>query len=734
MRGKLLTPLRIALLFAVGLGVLRFQNWTYLYLTDVRAMDYRLLQRGPVPTSGHVVVVAIDDPSVDNVGRWPWPRTVFAQLLDRIAAAQPLAIGVDVMFSEPSAFAETDLRRARPSTVTPEAWAQVQSVLADQDRELEAALRRSGRTVLGFFFDELSAHLVDGKDEPGATVPYAAYNLVSGIGDGRGPQHAWRAAEVRASLPPFADAARTMGFFNVTPDEGDGFVRRLPMVIAHGERWAVPLSLATLQTALGNPLLRLRFADFGVESIRFADTLIPVAEDGRLLINYRGPGRTFPHISALDLLDGRVPVEQLAQKIVIVGVTATAVADFRVTPFSEMFPGVEIHANVVDNILSGDFLHQPRWLVAIDLFSIVAIALVLGIGLRRLRGVTGLVFAAAVLAAYLVGSQLVFLKLGMPLSLVYPILSIVLTYTGVVVLQYVTEEREKRKVRRALVLYLSPSMADLVSDQPERLKLGGDKREMTVFFSDIRSFTSISEKLAPEELVVLLNEYLGAMTDIIFAHDGMLDKYIGDAVMAVWGAPLEQPDHARRAALATLEMVHRLAQLNRGWEARGWPRLEIGCGLNSGPMVFGNMGSEQHLALTVMGDNVNLGSRLEGTNKTYGTNIIASESTVREAGDAIVVRELDLIRVKGREEAVRMYEILGAGDERPRWEPVIREFESGLAHYRSRRWDDAAACFERVLGAKPGDGPARLYLERCARFTTDPPPPTWTGVTVMETK
>jgi adenylate cyclase len=687
-----------------------------------------------VPTSGHVVVVAVDDPSVDTVGRWPWPRTVFAQLLDRIAAAQPLAIGVDVMFSEPSAFAETDLRRARPSTVTPEAWEQAQTVLADQDRELEASLRRSGRTVLGFFFDELSAHLVGGNDEPDSAVPYSAYNLVSGIGDGRGPRHAWRAAEIRASLPQFADAAKTMGFFNVTPDEGDGFVRRLPMVIAHGDRWAVPLSLATLQTALGNPMLRLRFADYGVESIQFADTLIPVAEDGRLLINYRGPGKTFPHISALDLLDGRVPVEQLAQKIVIVGVTATAVADFRVTPFSEMFPGVEIHANVVDNILSGDFLHQPRWTVAIDLFSIVAIALVLGIGLQRLRGVAGLVFAAVVLAAYLVGSQMVFLKLGMPLSLVYPILSIVLTFTGVVVLQYVTEEREKRKVRRALALYLSPSMADLVSDQPERLKLGGDKRDMTVFFSDIRSFTSISEKLAPEELVVLLNEYLGAMTDIIFAHDGMLDKYIGDAVMAVWGAPLEQPDHARRASLATLEMVHRLAQLNRGWEARGWPRLEIGCGLNSGPMVFGNMGSEQHLALTVMGDNVNLGSRLEGTNKTYGTNIIASESTVREAGDAIVVRELDLIRVKGREEAVRMYEILGAGDEQPRWEPVIREFESGLAHYRSRRWDDASACFERVLEAKPGDGPARLYLERCARFATDPPPPTWTGVTVMETK
>lgn len=740
MRGKLLTPLRIALLVALGLGALRVddavrvEDWSWLHLSDVRAMDYRLLQRGPVAPTGHVVIVAIDDASVDGVGRWPWPRTMFARLLDRISAAQPLAVGIDVTFSEPSAIVETPLRQARPASVSMEDWERTQAVLAAQDEELAAALQRSGRTVLGFFFDDLATGRLAPTKPPQDDLRFAAYGLVSGALGSSGARHVWRADDVSASLPVFATASRTMAHFNVTPDTGDGFVRRLPMVIGHGDRWAAPLSLATVRTALGNPLLRLGFADYGVASIRLGDTPIPVAEDGRLLVNYRGPGETIPHVSAIDLLEGRAGAAELAQKVVFVGVTATAVADFRVTPFSEMFPGVEIHANVADNILAGDFLHQPRWTVAVDLFSIVAIALVLGIGLQRLRGVAGLAFAAAVLAAYLGGSQLVFLQRGMPLSLVYPLLSIVLTYTAVVVLQYVTEEREKRKVRRALALYLSPSMAEIVSTDPERLVLGGEKRDMTVFFSDIRSFTSISEKLAPEELVELLNEYLGAMTDIIFAHDGMLDKYIGDAVMAVWGAPLEQPDHARRAALATLEMVHRLAQLNRGWETRGWPRLEIGCGLNSGPMVFGNMGSEQHLALTVMGDNVNLGSRLEGTNKTYGTNIIASESTVRAAGDAIVARELDLIRVKGREEAVRMYEILGTGDERQRWEPLIREFERGLAHYRSRRWDEASACFERVLGLKPGDGPAQLYLERCARFAADPPPQAWTGVTVMETK
>jgi len=737
MLGRLVTPLRIALLIAVGLCFLTFQDARYLYLTDLRAMDYRLLQRGPIETSGRVVIVAVDDRSVDTVGRWPWPRTVFAQLLDRISAAQPLSIGIDVMFSEPSTFTETEHRRARPKSVDPEAWQRVQSTLAEQDGELVTSLKRSSRPVLGFFFDRVwpaQESAAVSTDPAGALPEVATYNIVRGTPGGKGELEVWRAIGARASLPKFNAAAGTMAYFNVTPDGGDGSIRRLPLVIAHGDRFAVPLSLATLQAALGNPMLQLRFADFGVASIRMDELEIPVAEDGRMLINYRGPSHTFPHVPAVDLLDGKVDPEVLAGKIVLVGVTATAVADVRVTPFAALFPGVEIHANVVDSILQGDFVYQPRLTGAIDSSIIVALALLLGTGLRRMRGLVGFAYAIMVLGAYLWGSQLVYLHAGMPLSLVYPFLSIVLTYTSVVVLQYVIEEREKRKVRRALALYLSPSMADLVSEQPERLMLGGDKRDMTVFFSDIRGFTSISEKLTPEELVELLNEYLGAMTNIIFEHDGMLDKYIGDAVMAVWGAPLAQPDHARRACLATIEMVERLAELNRKWEDRGWPRLEIGCGLNSGPMVFGNMGSEQHLALTVMGDNVNLGARLEGTNKKYGTRILASDSTVRAAGDAIVARELDMVRVKGRIEPVRMYEILGAAGARERWQPVIDEFERGLAAYRNCRWVDAIESFERVEAANPGDGPAALYIERCRAFAAQPPPPDWDAVTVMDTK
>lgn len=721
-----LTPLRIALLLGLALSAARFQNWRFFHLTDIRAMDYRLLQRGPIPPGDQVIIVAVDDNSLDQVGRWPWPRTVFAQLIDHLAAAKPLAIGVDVMFSEPSSFDEGSGRSARPADTTDAEWQTVQQALNRQDDALAQSLQRAGRVVLGYFVRL-------GEGEPATADPQlTSYNLVQGSVGGRGVIEIPSAVESRASLPAIRQAAHALGYFNVVPDTGDGFVRRLPLAIRFGDTFLQPLSLATLRAALGDPMLRLRLGPYGAESARLADVEIPLAEDGKMLINYRGPSHTFTHVPAVDVLDGRIPASAFAGKIILIGVTATAVADVRVTAFAEIFPGVEIHANAIDNILQGDFIRQPRWLVAVDIGAILLFCLSLGVALRRLRGARGALVGCAALALYLFASQRVFVTYGLPLSLVYPILAIVLTYTGIVLFQYVAEEREKRKVRRALALYLSPSMAELVSSHPERLALGGEKRDLTVFFSDIRGFTSISEKLAPEQLVELLNQYLGDMTDIIFSHDGMLDKYIGDAVMAVWGAPLEQPDHARRACLATLAMTRRLDELNRGWQARGWPRLEIGCGLNSGPMVFGNMGSTQHLALTVMGDNVNLGSRLEGTNKMYGTHIIASESTVRAAGDAIVARELDLVRVKGRHEPVRMFEILGGADERTTLQPRIDRFQAAMRAYRQQDWSTAAALFDAL--AEEGDAPAKLFAERCRAYASTPPAIDWDGVTVLETK
>jgi adenylate cyclase len=726
-----LTPLRIALVLGLILAGLRFSGCRYLELVDVRAVDYRLLQRGVQSASDAVVVVGVDDESLDELGRWPWSRTVVARLVDRLVAADVAVIGFDIVQSERTADIDMTRLPEQLEGVDEEAWATVKSALGRgslDEARLAEAIRRSGRTVAGFFFDFSRGE----GAEPDQQL--SSYNIVQHSAGGNGERRVRHASFATVNLPEINAAARETGYFNFFPDDLDGYYRRVPLIIRYGEQMALPLSLAMLRVYRPEQPLAIRFADFGVEFVRVGAVSVPVAEDGQMLINYRGPGKTFRHVSAADVLAGRVAPESLRGKLALVGVTATAVADVRATPFDGVLPGVEIHANVLDNILREDFVHQPKWIVLVEIGVILASVVILGIILQYARGVLGAVVAVTLLGGYLGASQWLFVAQGMPLSLVYPILAVSLTYTAIGVQHYVTVERERRKTRKTLELYLSPSLARMVSEHPDRLKLGGEKSERTVLFSDIRGFTTISERLDAEALVELLNAFLGEMTEVIFTHDGMLDKYIGDAIMAVWGAPLPQGDHAARAVRAALGMVERLRSLEPTWRERGWPSIHIGIGLNSGPMVFGNMGSAQHMSLTVIGDEVNLGSRLEGLCKYYGSGIILSEATVREAGDAAVARELDLVRVKGKLQPVRIFDLLGPGDERERWTLLLERFNAGINFYRQRQWEDALQTFQSILEIQPKDGPAALYVERCRSMLETPPDPDWDGVTVMEAK
>lgn len=732
MIARLLSPLRIAVLLGVILSVLRFVGCRPLELVDVRAIDYRLLQRGPQPASPEVVIVAIDDASLEKLGRWPWSRAVIAQLLDRLVAANAAVVGFDIIQSEATVDTKIDTLRERIEGVDDQTWAAVRHFLVQgttEDAALVEAVRTSNRTALGYFFD---FNVPAGQ---GNSVRVSAYNVVQNSRSGTGETMVPLAAFARANIPELTATAREVGYINFFPD-ADGSYRRLPLAIRYGDQVALPLALAMLRIYRPALPLAIRFAAHGVDAVHLGALAVPAAEDGQMLINYRGPGRTFRHVSAVDVLEGTVPPETFRGKLVLVGVTAAALADVRVTPFDGVFPGVEIHANVLDNFLRHDFIVQPKWVVLVEIAVIFAAVLILGVALHYVRGVAGAAVAVAAVAAYLAGSQWLFVAQGLPLSLVYPLLAIGLTYVSISLLHYVVEEREKRKIRDAFGLYLTPYHARLVSENPDMLKLGGDTRELTVLFSDIRGFTTISEQFQqqPQVLVELLNEFLGGMTDVIFAHDGTLDKYVGDEIMAVWGAPIPQPDHAARACRAALGMVPRLRELNEEWRQRGWPPLSIGIGLNTGAMVVGNMGSARRLSYTVIGDNVNLGARLEGLNKLYGSGIIASEITVQAAAGTAVARELDMVRVKGKRLPVRIYELLGPVSEQERWRSLIEQFDAGIRAYRHRRWSEAIETFASILDAHPADGPAQLYLRRCRDMQQSPPEPDWDGVTTMEVK
>ncbi len=565
----------------------------------------------------------------------------------------------------------------------------------------------------------------------------------------------------RLVAPGASGRPTPVGFFNVEPDS-DGVVRREPLVMLVGsspdwqDRTLLPgLDFATVLAAdqVSPDYTRVWSASRDgreIETIAYVKnssawqnvtpkvkdfTRIPVDSGGRLLVDYYGPKGSMPAVSLADVWNGAVPRRAIEGKVVLIGATALGTYDQRVTPFDEFTPGVVIHATCVGNILHHDYLRRPWWALPVEALVLLAIALVVGLLLAQVSVLKGIPVALGTIAAYHLLDLGLFAH-GFVLFGFLPIAEVMGIYVLQTIYRYNVEEKDKRHARRALQYYLSRSVMEEVLRDPSKLKLGGDKRVLTVMFSDIRGFTSISEKLPAEQLAKLLNEYLTPMTNLVFQHQGTLDKYIGDALMAIYGAPADQPDHALKCCRTAMAMVRELARLQERWrmEGRGWPPIDIGIGINSGPMVVGNMGADQRFDYTVVGDNVNLASRLEGTNKEYKSRVILSESTLSMCEGQVAARELGAVRVKGREEPVRIFELL---DDRPasgEIAEVIDRFKRGVHAFRERRWQAARESFRSVLELWPEDGPSQAYLDFCAASEKNPPGEGWDGVYTMTHK
>jgi adenylate cyclase len=738
------SPLKIAVFVILIALVLFFVDAPYLRFMELKALDLRMVSRGIFPTGGETVIVAIDEKSLSELGRWPWPRTVLARLVDVLKAQGAKAIGFDIVFAERDensslktmAKLSKDIKSLGVDNRRLLGLLSQQQRLADTDAALARSIQKAGNVTLGYFFhisEKEVSHLTPAEIAAGEeAIANSRFQMV------RARKGASEAALIHAyaaqpSLRQFSEAGENSGYFNSFPDS-DGVIRWAPLVIKFQDHHYSSLALSMLAQYLDWPMLVINMAEYGVDSVQIGKTDIPTDEAGRMLINYLGPGKTFPHHSVSDVLKGRLPPETFKGKIVLVGATATGIYDMRVTPFSAVYPGVEIHANVIDNILHRNFLVHSGWTKFLDICMIILAGLLIGLTVPRVKAVTGIALCLGLLAAFIAVNMGLFIRFNLWMNLIYPVLTMLTIYLGITVYRYVTEEREKKKIRGAFQYYLTASVVNEILKDPSKLKLGGDKKNLSVMFSDIRGFTSISEKLPPEELVRLLNEYLTAMTDVVFKYDGMLDKYIGDAIMAVFGAPLDQPDHAERACRTAIEMMSELKRLRVKWAAEGRPDVNIGVGINTGDMVVGNMGSEMRFDYTVMGDSVNLASRLEGTNKEYGTNVIISEFTHEVVKGSFYCRELDAVRVKGKKLPIRIYELLGDRKDAAQWQPWVEPFEAGLAKYREQQWDEAGALFQHVLEINPGDTPARLYLERCESLSQCPPAADWDGVCTMTRK
>lgn len=772
------TAICLALYYFVFLQEKRIPISDFVQRLELDSLDTRFRYR-PARFSNpdsRIAIVDIDQHSQEVLGKWPFSRKYFAKVLDVLHEDGAAVAAFDITFSKPDQSAaplhalREDLERRATSTdpADPKLIAEIEKLESeyDADKQFAEAIRRFGPVVLGnfFLFTEADLKGLDSAtlDKYANQLAFFAFPQVLGIRDGFQKQdriHLFEEFAGRGMLPQGAEAnidpltsalsggLSWTGFFNAPPDP-DGVVRRTTLVLPFGRSqnpadWDLYPSLDVMAARAylhaSDDQTILRYGATGIYNIQLGpNTIVRPNEIGQLLINYQGPWGTFPHYSMADVVAGKVPAAAFHSKIVLVGATATGIGDLRPTPYGGTdYPGIEIHANVIDNILNERFLqHGPRQAL-VDVLLILFCGLPLGIWMA-LVSPRWMWFGAGLLGPLVATDYLAFLE-GWWLNFTVPAIALAGNVLFVSLYRALIEEREKRRVRSAFGQYLSPEVIRRLLVNPSLVQ--PKKTDITVMFSDIRGFTTISEKLDAQELALFLNQYLSDMTRIVFDQQGTLDKYIGDAVMAFWGAPFEEPGHAVRACSTALEMMKRVREMQKNWEAQGKPRLDIGIGLNTGVASVGNMGSVLRYGYTALGDAVNLSSRLEGLNKEYGTQILVNETTYRSAQEGgFLFRELDLIRVKGKVQPVVIYELLGPAAENS-FENGDRDLRARLEFfaqardlYQKRRWSEAQAGFQTILDRWPDDGPSRTYWKRCQEYLFDEPPSGWDGVFTMTHK
>jgi adenylate cyclase len=732
------------------------------------AQDYVMTTlRGARAPSGDVVIVAIDERSIEAEGVWPWSRARMALLVDKLAAAGVKGAAFDIFWGDADvqgarlAEVARQVKEARALASGADAarldriWETSRgsdpSVPPDVDPTtlLADSIERARIVTLGFIFRSDVASPQAARDAAERIAFFRTAPLhVLGPGGIIGPDPAGgrRAAgrSFPSVLPPVDELVKVSdsgGYFTVLPD-ADGVIRRYLLVASAGGSLFPSLGLALVARARGSDGIPASVVPVGVAGssvlvgARIGDLEIPTDDFGRAPLSYYGPFRDFPSVSATDVMTGRVGAERLRGKLVVVGATAPGTEDQRLTPFDENAPGVITHATFVDNVLHGQLLERSQWVV---LGEVLAMALA-SLGLAWLFSRVGPVAAApallAVTAVWGAVAVLALRRFNLVLASGLPLIQVLGMFLTATTYRFFSEERAKRKARESFSRFLAPAIVDEVLGREGSLQLGGEKRELTALFADIRGFTTISERLDPHRLLELLNQYLTPMTDIIVSrHQGTLDKYMGDAIMAFWGAPQAQPDHALRACRAALDMLDDLERLRRGWRQAGLPDIDIGIGLNTGAMSVGFVGSQDRFYnYTILGDAVNLASRLEGANKYYGTRIIIGPNTYDQVREQVVARQLDLVRVKGKLEPVRIFELLGLGPASAADAAFLEAFGWGYGAWLAQRWDEAMAHFREADRLRGGDECSQLYLARCERMRREPPGPDWDGAYTMESK
>jgi len=708
--------------------VRRLENYAY---------DVRLKSTMPGTVDPRIVIVDIDEKSLQQQGHWPWQRKKIAHMMDLLFDHYSIKVlGFDVLFAEHDDSSglghleqlhRTDLKnntdfgqslqRLRPSLMYDEIFAQS---------------LKNRNIVLGYYFRHDAQTDSQVGQLPAPAFANGSFNTNS--------INAVIATGFSANLPVLQGAAISGGFFNASPlIDPDGVFRRISLLQMFDGKLYATLSLAMARLALEEPRLELVYEggaqnSVALESIKLGTRSIPVDADVAALVPYRGKQGSYVYVSANDVLQKRVAPEVLNGAIVLIGTTAPGLLDLRTAPMQDSYAGVELHANMIAGILDGNIKQRPAFLLGVELVLLLLTGLVMALALPMLSPMVATIFTGATL----LGVVGVNLYAWQAFNLILPLASGLVLISGLFVFNmsygFFVDSRGKRMLARLFGQYVPPELVNEMALDPEAYSLEGSNREMTVLFSDVRGFTTISEGLDPKQLTQLMNEFLTPMTRVIHRHRGTIDKYMGDAIMAFWGAPLSDEHHARNALMAAMDMISELEALQGHFKDKGWPPIKVGVGLNTGVMTVGNMGSEFRLAYTVMGDAVNLGSRLEGLTKQYGVQIIVSEFT-RAAVPEFAFRELDCVRVKGKDIPVKIYEPIGLTDtlnEETKRELTL--YKQALQLYRNQNWEQAAAGFVDLQRRYPMRELYPIYAQRIDHFFKNPPESNWDGTFNFVTK
>jgi adenylate cyclase len=720
----------LALLFA--LLFLRVSDPLPLEELRLRAFDLFQVIKPRVAAQRPVVIVDIDEASLQKLGQWPWPRTRVADLIGRLTKLGAVAIGFDVVFAEadrlsPALAAEAfrDLDEETRSRLR---------ALPSNDQVMADAMRQS-RVVLGETGLPDVRQQLEGQP---ATVGVASLG-----GDPK--PFLFNFPGLLRNIPVLEKAAAGQGLFSIRT-ERDGIVRRVPMVMMAQGNVMPSLTFEMLRVVTNSSTILLRTNRAGIQSVALPGLTIPTDRNAQLWVQF-APGDRARYISAIDVLEGRVPADRVARRLVLVGTSAAGLLDLKTTPVDPSMPGVEVHAQILENILTNAMLSAPNYAIATEL----AVALVMGLAIIVLAPILGpallLLFGATIVALLIGASWYMFANEKLLIDFTFPLLSSLAIYLTLVFTNFVKEQAQRRQIRSAFGQYLSPALVEQLARSPEKLVLGGEQREMTIMFSDVRGFTTISEiyKEDPQGLTALMNSFLTPLTNAIIDRKGTIDKYMGDAIMAFWNAPLDDPTHELNACEAALDMLDRVERLNRQNEETAktngsrFVPIQIGVGINTGSCVVGNMGSDLRFDYSVLGDSVNLASRLEGQCKSYGLPIIIGSRTANVAKEKFAILELDFIAVKGKKEPEVVYAIVGRDDMTrsgrfQRWRELNMKM---LSLYRSRNW---AAALSVIAEGQAADEENRfrtlynVYAERIRHFQANPPPEDWDGAYALETK